>query len=221
MKALSITKLPRSTRRLARSLSPVSPRVYHVPTRVRSLKPNGEYWTDSELLALGESSDIKYELCDGEIIAIPPAKPRHGMVISQLIYLLGCHVYEHKLGKIFEGQTGFRLSFEHCYEPDVSFVSNDRMKLILTDEGLDGLFHAAPDLAVEVRSPSDGRTTLLQKAREYLRHGSRLVWIIDPDAQDVVDLRSGEPPRTLRLGDELDGGDVVPGFRFPVSRLFE
>ena len=195
--------------------------MYKVPTLVRSLRPQGEYWTDAELLALGGSSDIKYELCDGKIIAMPPAKPRHGMVISQLIYLLGCHVYEHKLGRIFEGQTGFRLSFEHCYEPDVSFVSNDRMKLILTEEGLDGLFHAAPDLAVEVLSPSDSITKTERRMQLYLAYGARLAWMVDPKNKTVRVYRPGEDFELLRGDRMLTGNSLLPGFRVSLAKIFE
>src|SRR5687768_14087440 len=120
MKALSTNKPPRWVRRSRRATNPVSPCMYTVPTLVRSLRPKGELWTDAELLALGESSDIKYELCDGKIIAMPPAKPRHGAVIARLMAALGHFVYEHRLGEMFDGQTGFRLSVEYCYEPDIS-----------------------------------------------------------------------------------------------------
>jgi len=187
----------------------------------RSMKPKGAVWTDAELLKLGANTDVKYELCDGKIIAMPPAKPRHGMVISQLIYLLGCHVYEHKLGKLFEGQTGFRLSLEHCYEPDVSFVSNERMKLILTAEGLDGLFHAAPDLAVEVLSPSDSITKTERRMHLYLAYGARLAWMVDPKNKTVRVYRPGQDFELLRGDRMLTGNSVLSGFRVSLAKIFE
>jgi Uma2 family endonuclease len=221
MKTLPVTKLPRSARRSRRGVFGAPSRSYDAPTVVRALKPKGEFWTDAELLALGERSDIKYELCDGKITAMPPAKPRHGMVISQMIYLLGCHVYEHKLGKIFEGQTGFRLSLKHCYEPDVSFVSNERMKLILTDDGLDGLFHAAPDLAVEVLSPSDSITKTERRMRLYLTYGAQLAWMIDPKHKTARVYRPNQDFELLRGDRFLTGNSVLPGFRVSLTKLFE
>jgi len=188
---------------------------------VCALKPKGEVWTDTELLALGESSDVKYELVDGKIIAMPPAKPRHGAVISQLIYLLGCHVYEHKLGKLFEGQTGFRLSLDHCYEPDVSFVSNERLKLIVTQEGLDGLFHGAPDLAVEVLSPSDSITGTERRMRLYLAYGAQLAWMIDPKNKTARVYRPSQDFELLRGDRFLTGNSVLPGFRVSLAKVFE
>jgi Uma2 family endonuclease len=109
-----------------------------VPTHVRSLKPKGQYWTDQRL-ALGGNSDIKYELWDGRIMTMPPAKPGHGMVTSRLMAALGHHIYESKLDELFDGQPGFRLSLEHCFEPDISFVSNERLKVALP-QGLARIF---------------------------------------------------------------------------------
>ncbi len=187
----------------------------------RSLKPKGEFWTDKELLALGANTDVKYELCDGKIIAMPPAKPRHGAIIAQLIYLLGAHVYQHRLGKLFDGQTGFRMSLEHCYEPDVSFVSNERMKLILPAAGLDALFHAAPDLAIEVLSPSDSITKTERRMLLYLTYGARLAWMIDPKSKTARVYRPGETFELLSGDRYLTGNSVLPGFRISLGRLFE
>ena len=80
--------------------------------------------------------------------------------------------------RYLDGQTGFRLGLQHCFQPDVSFVSRERMKLILP-HGLDGMLHAAPDLAVEVLSPSDSITKTEKKMQLYLAHGARLGWMID------------------------------------------
>ncbi len=195
--------------------------MYNVPTLVRSLAPKGEFWTDAELLALGESSDIKYELCDGKIIAMPPAKPRHGAVIARLMAALGHFVYEHKLGELFDGQTGFRLSLEYCYEPDISFVSYERMKLILPAAGLDALFHAAPDLAVEVLSPSDSITKTERRMQLYLSYGARLAWMVDPKNKTVRVYRPGQSFELLRGDRFLSGNSVLPGFRVSLARIFE
>ena len=215
MKTVLLTKASRRTAILA------SPRRSSAPTRVRALKPKGEYWTDAELLALGESSDLKYELWDGEIIAMPPAKPRHGMVIARLIAALGAHIYDRKLGELFDGQTGFRLSIEHCYEPDVSFVSNERLKLILPSGGLDALFHAAPDLAVEVLSPSDSIAKTGRRMQLYLTYGARLAWMIDPKNKTARVYRPGQDFDLLPGDRMLTGNSVLPGFRVSLARIFE
>ena len=187
----------------------------------RSLKPKGKYWTDEELLALGANTDVKYELWDGKIIAMPPAKPRHGAVIMQLSYYLGAHVYENKLGKLFDGQTGFRLSMEHCFEPDISYVSKERMDLILPAGGLDAMFHAAPDLAVEVLSPSDSITKTERRMQLYLSYGARLAWMVDPKNKTVRVYLPGRGFELLRGDRMLTGNSVLPGFRVSLAKIFE
>src|SRR5438552_2669630 len=149
--------------------------------RLERLRPKGEFWTDDELLALGASDDLKHELWNGRIITMPPAGAQHGDVIIRLSAAIASHVYEHRLGRVYDGQTGFRLSTDYCLAPDISFVSKDRLKLILPVE--DKLFHGAPDLAVEVLSPSDSITATEKKITLCLVHGARLGWIIDPKSK--------------------------------------
>src|SRR5689334_21155349 len=100
--------------------------------------------------------DRKHRLWLGKIVAILPAGFEHGAIIFRLLVALGMHVHEHKLGSACERQTGFRLSTDLCLAPDISYGTTDRMKLILPMK--ERLFHGAPDLAVEVLSPSDSIT---------------------------------------------------------------
>jgi Uma2 family endonuclease len=193
--------------------------VRSVRARRRSLRPRGALWTDQELLRLGASSDTKYELWDGKVIAMPPAGPRHGAVISRLLSAIGVFVYEHKLGEVFDGQTGFRLSVEHCFEPDISFVSVARLKHFALSD--DKLIHGSPDLAVEVLSPSDSITKTEKKIDLFLTYGARLAWMIDPRNRTVRVYRPGAEMETLREERLLSGNSVLPGFRFALSRLFE
>ncbi|HEY2081908.1 MAG TPA: Uma2 family endonuclease [Verrucomicrobiae bacterium] len=196
----------------------------HVPgvweSGSRSLKPKGAFWTDAELLALGTDTDVKYELWDGKIIAMSPARPKHGAVIARLSYYLGAHIYESKLGEMFDGQTGFRLGIQYCFQPDISFVTSERMKLILP-HGMEGMFHAAPDLAVEVLSPSDSITKSEKKMQLYLAHGARLGWMIDTKNKTVRVYRPGQPFELLRGHQILTGNSVLPGFRISLAKIFE
>jgi Uma2 family endonuclease len=76
-----------------------------------------------------------------------------------------------------------------------------------------GFLPLTPDLAIEVQSPGDRQRELLDKVGEYLQAGSRLVWVIDPEARTVTVYESASHVATLREDDVLDGGDVLPGFR--------
>lgn len=82
-------------------------------------------------------------------------------------------------------------------------------------------FLAAPDLAVEILSPTDSRRQLHSKARAYLERGVREVWVVNPDDRTVTAHRSHGPAQVLHAGEPIEGGDVIPGFACDVARLFK
>jgi len=175
-------------------------------------------WTDDQLLALHDDGR-KHELWDGKVITMPPAGAEHGDVIARLLAAIATHAYEGKLGRVYDGQTGFRLSVDFCFEPDISFVSRQRLKLILPVK--EKMFHGAPDLAVEVLSPRDSITRTEKKITLYLTHGTRMAWIVDPRNRWVRAYRGADTFELLRPGRVLSGNSILPGFRYPVARLFE
>jgi len=101
--------------------------------------------------------------------------------------------------------------------PDVGFYYAFREPLVDPDKA----YPFAPDLAVEVASPTQYRPAMKAKAERYLAGGTALVWVVWPKRQQVDVWRSGDDaPATLGAGDTLDGEAVVPGFTFPVAALF-
>ena len=187
--------------------------------RVERLQPKGEFWTDDELLTFGALDDSKYELWNGKIISMPPAGVQHGDVIARLIAVIAAHVYAHHLGRVYDGQTGFRLSTDYCLARDVSFVSKERLKFILPVE--DKLFHGAPDLAVEVLSPTDSITATEKKITRCMVHGTRLGWIVDPKSKTVRVYREAGKFELLRADRTLSGNVVLLGFKLALSKVFE
>ena len=101
--------------------------------------------------------------------------------------------------------------------PDISFVSRQRLK----DAGpLTSFFKGAPDLAVEVLSPSNSRREIDDGLRDYFLSGTRLVWVIDPDQRSAEICRSLSERRMVGPSGTLDGEDVLPGFKLLLSDLF-
>ena len=80
--------------------------------------------------------------------------------------------------------------------------------------------HLAPDLAVEIVSPSNTASEIIDKTADYLDAGTRLVWVIEPSRRSVTIYRSRSEIRLLREGDALEGYDVLPGFSVPVAEVF-
>jgi Uma2 family endonuclease len=171
-------------------------------------------WTDEELLALPD--DGKYELVDGELLHMSPGGGRHSVIATELLMRIHSFVKERGLGHTFDGQAGFRLSDGNLRSPDVSFVARARMLAGVPV----GFLHLAPDLAVEVLSPSDRAGDVAHKVAEYLSVGVRLLWVIDPETRSAVVYRPGAPPHRPK-DDVLDGVDVLPGFRCPLTALFD
>lgn len=162
----------------------------------------------------------RYELVDGELREMPPAGLQHGDVGSGLNAELRFHVRQRRLGRVFGPDTGFRIFPDRdlAYAPDVSFVTAER---IATVDDYEKMGRMAPDLVVEVVSPSDRMTDVLAKVDDYLAAGVRLVWVVVPRRRQVLVYAPGQPARTLGNGDSLDGGDVLPEFRLPVAEVFD
>ena len=164
--------------------------------------------------------DARFELAAGVVQPTTPAGGPHGAIIMTLARILGSHVHAHRLGALFSPDTGFVLGrgpdTVRC--PDVAFVAAERLPAGGVRRGLPEL---APDLAVEVRSPSDRTRASRAKAAEYLGFGVRQVWTIDATARTVTVHGPDGAARRLAEGDTLDGADVVPGFRCEVDELFE
>lgn len=172
-------------------------------------------WTDAELMTLPD--DGRYEVVDGELLHTSPASARHGEIVARLLARIHAFVTEHRLGHVFDGQTGFRLPGGNLRSPDASFVASERLPHGVPE----GFLHLAPDLAVEVLSPTDRPADVAHKVGEYLGVGVRLLWVLDPETRAAVAYRPGTTPRSIRLDAELDGEDILPGFSVPVRTLLE
>ena len=169
--------------------------------------------SDRELMRLPRDGR-KYELVDGEV-RVSPAGGRHGRVSLDLGGRLNAHVKAQRFGHVFDSSTGFRLPGGNVRSPDVSFVARGRFADEVVPEGFVEL---APDLAVEVLSPDDRPRQVLDKVGEYLEAGTRLVWVVSPQAGQATVYRSLADVRVVQLpGGKLDGEDVVPGFRCPLA----
>ena len=156
-----------------------------------------------------------YEYVNGELIPMPPPSREHGEISVNVIHYLYSHIYEQKLGRLYTAETTFQVG-ERTAKPDVAFVSTAR----LTGDKTKG-FSIPPDLAIEVVSPSDVQSRIVEKALAYLEAGTRLVWVLEPVAKTVTIYRSETDIEILTHEDTLTGEEVVPGFSCPVARLFE
>jgi Uma2 family endonuclease len=173
-------------------------------------------WTDKELESLPEDG-YKYELLDGSLIK-SLGGPRHGAISTRLGMLLLKFVDRHTLGEVYASSTGFRLAPDLLLSPDISFASNARLKKILIAP--DKFLQGAPDLAIEVLSPSDRLQQVHRKLDRFFEHNTRLVWWLDWTKEQIHIYTPDSVGALTRPADILSGGDVLPGFKSRLSRIF-
>lgn len=164
--------------------------------------------------------DSRYEMVRGVVVELEPMANRAATVAFELGRQLGNHSKSQRLGRV-STETLFLLDpkADSRRRPDVSFVSYERWP-----RGTplpDAAWPIAPDLAVEVVSPTDRAEAALDKVREYFGAGVRAVWVVYPELRVAHVFNSFTSIRVVAGEDTLEGGAVVPGFRLPLATLFE
>ena len=148
-----------------------------------------------------------------------PAGGGHGKVAMSVAYALMAHVKARQLGDVVAAETGFIITRnpDTVRAPDAAFISKARIPA----GGLPASFIPfAPDIAVEVLSPSDSQLDVEEKIEQWLHAGTAMVWVVNPRNRTVTVHRSDGDPRVLRENDLLDGQEVCPGFSVKVGELF-
>ena len=162
----------------------------------------------------------RVELIDGEIVEMTPSSDGSSSIAASITAMLWNHARPNKLGRVYSADGGFVLfpDRETVRVPDVAFVRADRMP---QGEARRHFPHLAPDLVVEVLSPTDRASDVLAKVAMYLDAGAPLIWLVDPDERTVTVLAANMAPVTLHAGDTLDGGEVLPELQISVADIFE
>ncbi len=188
-------------------------------------QPTPGPWKPADLERFPDDG-YQYEIWHGELVRMAPAGGRHGECEARLIAALVVQL--EALGRAYSGDTGFILRDKPAdlVSPDVAFVRHDRLPP--TEERIRFL-KVVPDLAVEIRSPSESEGDVHTKLAMYIEAGVRLVWLVDPRTQTVEEVRpvpggsqSAVQSRMLRAdaGEVLADADVLPGFRLAVADVF-
>lgn len=157
------------------------------------------------------------ELIRGQLIVREPPGTRHGMIAATLCIILGNFVRREKLGAVFAQDTGFKIESnpDTVRAPDVAYLSTASLGTVTRR----GYAPVAPDLAAEVMSPDDRPGEVLSKVGSWLSPGTKLVWVVDPDREEVRAYRPDGSLRIVRGDDSIDGEDVLPGFTCAVREI--
>jgi Uma2 family endonuclease len=173
--------------------------------------------TADELELMPDDDSVQVELDEGELITMPPAGLEQADFENSIGSLLRIFVRKHRLGKVYSGDGGFRLRNDTVRAPDVAFVRQERVQTVHQR----GFGTGAPDLAVEIFSPSDSVRQLMRKVKQYFAAGCHTVWIVYPDRREVNVLEAAGADRLLQAGDLLEAPELLPGFSVRVAELFD
>jgi Uma2 family endonuclease len=176
-------------------------------------------WTEAELQALPEDGCI-HEVVDGQLVMSPKNNFQHGSICMRLASALLPLVQKGRLGAVLDSSTGFWMKNQNCRAPDISFISRQRLKAAGFRHSTQRFFQGAPDLAVEILSPNNTRREIDERLKDFFENGTRLAWIIDPNQQYEEVCRSLTQRELVSTDGFLDGGDLLPGFRYGIADLF-
>ncbi len=168
-----------------------------------------------------ENTDKYFELIHGEIIEMSPPGWEHGTLAGEIYHYFRLFDPERRYGTP-SVDTGFYPADERStvLSPDVAFTGIERAPVSTFKKWVPGM----PDIAVEVKSPSNTLAELRRKAAIYLQHGTQLVWIIIPDREGAevsrLDATSNIQTESIAADGSLSGESVLPGFELELAALF-
>ncbi len=182
------------------------------PTTTRA-----ELLTGEDYRATPEGS--RYQLVEGELIMAPAPNRFHQRIVANLHLVLAPHARAKGLGEIYIAPFDVYLGEHDVYQPDLIFVSQERLH-ILADDGARG----APDIVIEVISPSNAQLDKKRKRGIYARAGVKELWLVDPILLQIhlYDF-AGDPARAARIldDDETFTSPLLPGLTIAAAEVFK
>ncbi len=183
------------------------------------ISKNGPICDADQLFAMPKDGN-RYELVKGALIVMSPAGNEHGWIAGRIFKRLATHVEDLDLGRAYAAETGFKIasSPDTVLAPDACFVSHERLATV---EATRSYLPLAPDLVVEVVSPSDTSSEVEAKAEEWLKAGTDIVLVADPINLTIRVYQKGSEPRLLRAGDKFEAGKVCRDWTLSVNEAFD
>ncbi len=162
--------------------------------------------------------DRRYELVEGRLVAMTPVSYAHSRTVIRFGSMLERHTRENNLGDVHvELGVVLKTNPDTVFAPDIAFIRRERVPAATPR----GFWKGAADLAIEVLSPDDRPGEIRNKAAEYLRRGTRLVLVIDPEKRLIIKWPPSSSPVTLKEADLLDLSEIIDGFSCRVREIFD
>lgn len=182
----------------------------------KAIEPPERPITGAELYAMGNLGSS--ELVQGRIVPKMPTGHPHGFIENVIGALLYIYLAKNRIGRALSSEVGIftRRDPDTVRAADVAFISNERLQQVTSHSFLD----VAPELVVEIMSPSDSWSEVQAKLAEYLAIDVKVVWVVDPQLEQVHVYHGPEQVKLLQKQDELSGEDVLPGLTIPLTEIF-
>jgi Uma2 family endonuclease len=177
-------------------------------------------WTEAELQALPDDG-FMHEVVDGDLVMSPKNNFQHENICAELLVALRTFAKAQHLGVVLGSSAGFWMQNRNCRAPDISFIPKTRLQSLGFTPFTRKFFPGAPDLAVEVLSPSNTRAEIDERLKDFFTSGTQIGWIIDPDSERVEVCHSPTNRKLLGPGADLEGEHLLPGFRYSIGELFK
>jgi Uma2 family endonuclease len=187
---------------------------------IAATETSKKVWTEQELQSLPDDGFI-HEVLNGELVTSPKEGFQHAVICGRLLFALGTFNRRHRLGVVLGSSAGYWMFNRKCRAPDVSFIPKARLESLRFSPSAKIFFPGAPNLAVEVISPSNTRTEMDDRLRDFFASGTQIAWLISPDTESAEVCRSLTQRRLVGPGGELDGEHLLPGFGYPINDLFK
>ncbi|HKS92441.1 MAG TPA: Uma2 family endonuclease [Tepidiformaceae bacterium] len=168
-----------------------------------------------EFLAMPETEPPS-ELIDGEIVQKPMPNEDHGSLVAELIRLLGNYLHASGEGRVLTEVRHADRAEEWVYLPDIYVALGNRT----TPRGSRGPVETIVDFAIEVLSPDDRLSRVLRRIDLYLRSGTRILWLVDPENRSITVYRRSEQPVSHYAPEVIDARPVLSGFELDLAELF-
>jgi Uma2 family endonuclease len=181
--------------------------------------------TEEIAMRVGDIDGFKHlEIVDGQWVGFEQDEymtgEEHGWIETLILHALTSWVLANDAGRIYPGDMDFVLSgkkedLKNSRKADVAFVAKNRL------QKTPRLYYGTPDLAVEIVSPNQFRPEMTSKASEYMKYGTKQVWLVFPKTQTIEVYTPDKAPIAYGIEDTLLGGDLLPGFTLDVAKVFE
>ena len=182
-------------------------------------KTSSSITTADQLFAIPDDGN-RYELINGSLKMMSPAGAEHGKIAGRIYVRLASHVEQNELGTTYAAETGFRISDspDTVRAPDAAFISQRRLASL---ESTRGYLPLAPDLVVEVISPSDSFSAVEQKAQQWIEAGCLLVLVADPENVLLRAYTGDGQVRDFHEGQTFAAKKACPGWKLDVNDAFD